>query len=41
MKEKEHRGLIKLRRVTGEKPTHNCPNCRCNRYSPCYCRRAE
>jgi hypothetical protein len=35
---KEIKGLIKLRRQTADKPTYNCVNCGCNRYSPCTCK---
>jgi len=34
-------GLIKLRRMTGHKPTYKCDNCECMRYSPCGCQRKE
>jgi hypothetical protein len=30
-------GLKKLRKRSGEKPTYECGNCNCKRYSPCTC----
>ena len=36
--EKKQRGLKKLRSNTKDiEPTNKCENCKCNRYSPCYC----
>lgn len=37
-KEKELKGLKKLRKNSHDvEPRHHCENCKCNRYSPCYC----
>lgn len=30
-------GLKKLRAKSDKAPTHECGNCGCKRYSPCYC----
>jgi hypothetical protein len=39
--DKEVKGLKKLRKITSEKPIHECSNCKCKRYSPCYCMQKE
>ena len=36
-KKKEHKGLKKLRKEAGDKPTFYCENCKCHRYSECTC----
>lgn len=30
-------GLKRLRKISGNTPTYFCENCKCSRYSPCYC----
>jgi len=39
-KRKEHKGLKKLRKETGDKPTFYCENCKRSRYSKCTCLKA-
>jgi len=34
-------GLKKLRRQTGSEPVYPCSNCKCKRYSPCNCIKAD
>jgi hypothetical protein len=37
-KNKQSKGLKKLRaNIQDKEPTHYCENCKCKRYSPCYC----
>jgi hypothetical protein len=31
-------GLKKMRKMTGKKPSFNCSNCRCKRYTVCGCK---
>lgn len=37
MSEQSSKGLKARRAVRGHKPTHECSNCKCVRYSPCTC----
>jgi len=43
MKQKDILGLVRLRRQgSGKaKPQYLCPNCRCNRFSPCTCKKSK
>lgn len=41
MKDKEQKGLKAFRRIKGDKPTYDCENCHCKRYSPCTCKKKE
>ena len=34
---KQGAGLKSMRKVSGNKPTHQCDNCKCMRYSLCGC----
>ena len=38
-KEKSIKGLRSNK--TDIEPKHDCPNCKCKRYSPCYCERKK
>lgn len=37
MKPATTKGLKKMRNSRESKPAHHCKNCKCDRYSPCYC----
>lgn len=39
--DKTVKGLKLLRKATSDKPNHECSNCKCKRYSPCYCMKKE
>lgn len=38
---KEQKGLKALRKNKNIKPTFECKNCSCKRYSPCTCKKKE
>jgi len=40
-KKRDQKGLKAFRRIQGKVPTHDCPNCKCKRYSPCTCKKKE